>query len=543
MRVLFYYRGSEQLGIEAMSALLKQEGHEVGLLYDPGADNVFYFESPIFKHLKVEDRLVKQAIEYQPDIVAFSCITNLYPYEKSIAKRLKQHLDVPFVMGGIHPSTLPDKVMEDGLFEYLCIGEGDYAFLDLLNAIEQDGDTTAIENIHANIDGEIFKNDTRPLIEDLDTLPIPDKSLFYDRGAFFRSLLIMTSRGCPFKCSFCVNNFYHEIKNAHEKPVRQQSVPYAIRAIESYLGYGRPRSVSFLDDIFGLNPAWMEEFATTYSKEIGLPFLCNVYPTAVTRKHASLLKKAGCAIALMGVQSGSPEVRSRMLRKETNEQIEQSSRYLLEEGIMLSAGFIFGYPNETSDQMWESVELSQKIASHGTILSSFVTTTVFYPFPETDGHREADAADLIDESQHKTITEGLGSYHTTLLLKQPYTNEALNLAALLPLFNALPPWFTEKLLRKIYRKKNNQLIKFAGIIALFLFTIPWFIRERFFNFSYMLIRVFTRPKFLKDPPKQKPKDRNTPKKQLQQASPQDPPKQKPVSVVSSVLGFWSKNVD
>jgi radical SAM superfamily enzyme YgiQ (UPF0313 family) len=81
-------------------------------------------------------------------------------------------------MGGVHPSTLPDKIMEDGLFDYLCIGEGDYAFVDLLNAIEQDGDTTTIANIHAKIDGKLFKNDTRPLVEDLDTLPIPDKSLF-----------------------------------------------------------------------------------------------------------------------------------------------------------------------------------------------------------------------------------------------------------------------------------------------------------------------------------------------------------------------------
>ena len=202
----------------------------------------------------------------------------------------------------------------------------------------------------------------------------------------------------------------------------------------------------------------------------------------------------------MGVQSGSPEVRSRMLRKETNEQIEQSSRYLTEAGIKLNAGFIFGYPDETSDQMWESVELSQRIATHGTSNSTFV----FYPFPETDAQRQADAASLINESQHKTIAEGLGSYHTTILLEQPYKNEALNLASLLPLFNKLPPSFTKKYLRRIYKKKNNQLIKFVGIIAMLLFTIPWFVRERIYNFSYMLLRIFTRPIFLKNldlPPK------------------------------------------
>ena len=215
----------------------------------------------------------------------------------------------------------------------------------------------------------------------------------------------------------------------------------------------------------------------------------------------------------MGVQSGSLEVRKRMLRKETNEQIEQSSRYLNEAGIKLNAGFIFGYPEETADQMWESVELSQRIGSHGTTMSTFV----FYPFPETDAQRQADAANLINESQHKTIAEGLGSYHTTLLLEQPYKNEALNLASLLPLFNKLPPSFTKKYLRRIYKKKNNQLIKFVGIIAMLLFTIPWFVRERIFNFSFMWLRVFTRPIFLKDRPKQKL-----------------------IPVISGVLGFLSK---
>ena len=496
MRVLFYYRGSEQLGVEALSALLKREGHEVGLLYDPGADNVFYFELPIFKRLRVEDRLIRQAIEFQPDLIAFSCITNLYPYEKSIARRLKQHLNVPFVIGGVHPSTVPDKIIEDELFEYLCIGEGDYALLDLVNAIEKGGDTTTIQNIHAVIDGKVYKNDTRPLVQDLDELPIPDKSLFYDRGAFYRSLLIMTSRGCPFKCSFCVNNFYHEIKKPHEKPVRQKSVPFSIREIQSVMHYGQPKSISFLDDIFGIHHGWLDEFATIYPKKIGLPFLCNAYPSMVTKKHAALLKKSGCATALMGIQSGSPEVRSRMLRKETNEQIEQAVQYLGEADIKVQVEFIFGYPEETSDQMWETVELSQRLKSKGAVSGTFV----FYPFPETQAQRDADASNLIDESQWKRITEGEGSYHTTMMLNQPNRNEALNLASLVPFFNYLPGWFTKKILQKVYKFKNGLHFKIIGIMSVILMGNPWLLRERIYNLSYMLFRVFTRPIFLKKIP-------------------------------------------
>jgi anaerobic magnesium-protoporphyrin IX monomethyl ester cyclase len=492
MKILFYYRGSEQLGIEALTGILKREGHQVGLLFDPGADNVFYFQLPILKRLRIEDRLVKQAIEFQPDVVAFSCLTNLYPYVKSIANRLKQHLNVPFVIGGVHPSTLPDKIFKDEIFDYLCIGEGDYAFLDLVQAINKGEDTTAIKNIDAKIDGKIYKNDQRPLIQNLDELPLPDKGLFYDRGAFSSSLLFMTSRGCPFKCSFCVNNFYNELKESYERPVRQKSVDYAIREVKSALYYGKPRTIDFMDDIFGLQPAWLEEFASVFPKKIGIPFLCNVYPSAVTKKYAALLKKSGCEIVAMGVQSGSPAVRSKMLRKETNQQIEESTRYLVEAGIKVYAEFIFGYTDETADQMWESVELSQRMVSNG---STSLGTFIFYPFPNTEAQRQTDAMGLINEDQRKSIAEGYGSYKSSIMLDQPYKNEALNLASLLPLFSKLPPFFTERYLQKIYRRPSGSIVKVIGIISTLLLANSWFF-SHYLNPLRMLLRVFFRPKFL-----------------------------------------------
>jgi radical SAM superfamily enzyme YgiQ (UPF0313 family) len=302
----------------------------------------------------------------------------------------------------------------------------------------------------------------------------------------------MTSRGCPFKCSFCVNNFYHEIKKPHEKPVRQKTVPYSIREIQSVMQYGQPKTISFLDDIFGIHHGWLDEFATIYPKKIGLPFMCNTYPSMVTKKHAALLKKSGCNTALMGIQSGSPELRSRMLRKETNEQIEQAVQYLGEAGIKVRTEFIFGYPEETSEQMWESVELSQRIKSKGAKTATFV----FYPFPETQAQRDADVANLIDESQWKRITEGEGSYHTTMMMDQPNSNEALNLASLVPFFNYLPGWFTKKVLHKVYKVKNGWYFRIIGILSTVFMGNPWLLRERIYNISYMLFRLFSRPKFL-----------------------------------------------
>ena len=185
-----------------------------------------------------------------------------------------------------------------------------------------------------------------------------------------------------------------------------------------------------------------------------------------------------------------------MLRKETNEQIEQAVQYLGEAGIKVQAEFIFGYPEETSDQMWESVELSQRIKSKGAVSGTFV----FYPFPETQAQRDADASNLIDESQWKRITEGEGSYHSTMMMNQPNRNEALNLASLVPFFNYLPPWFTKKILHSVYKSKNGLHFKIIGIMSVILMGNPWLLRERIYNLSYMLFRVFTRPIFLKKTP-------------------------------------------
>jgi radical SAM superfamily enzyme YgiQ (UPF0313 family) len=255
-----------------------------------------------------------------------------------------------------------------------------------------------------------------------------------------------------------------------------------------------------LDDIFGLKPAWLEEFSTVYPKKIGLPFLVNVYPSSTTKKYANYLKKSGCKLAAMGIQSGSPEVRNKMLRKETNEQVEQAGRYLAEAGIQLYAEFIFGYTDENADQMWESVELSRRMVSHGrTSLGTFI----FYPFPNTDAQRQTEAIGGISEDQRRSIAEGFGSYKSSLMFEQPYKNEALNLASLLPLFSKLPSFFTEKVLRKIYRWESGWLVKLIGVVTTLILANPWFLKHYICNITHMLLKSFTRPRFLRSlsPPK------------------------------------------
>ena len=179
MRILFFYRGAESFGIEYLSAVLTQAGHQTELIYDPGLDNNFYVSPGLLKKLNVPRKLVRKARDFSPDLVAFSSITNLYPYIKDMARALKAELKMPAVIGGIHPTVLPELVLQEDCFDIVCRGEGEYALLELADRLEKGEDITDIENLWVkDSQGVIHKNEQRPLIQDLDALPFPDKDLF-----------------------------------------------------------------------------------------------------------------------------------------------------------------------------------------------------------------------------------------------------------------------------------------------------------------------------------------------------------------------------
>ena len=142
--------------------------------------------------------------------------------------------------------------------------------------------------------------------------------------------------------------------------------------------------------------------------------------------------------------------------------------------------------------MWESVELSQRMMSNG---STSLGTFIFYPFPNTEAQRQTDAMGLINEDQRKSIAEGYGSYKSSIMLDQPYQNEALNLASLLPLFSKLPPFFTERYLQKIYKRSSGSIVKVIGIFSTLILANSWFF-SHYLNPLRMLLRAFFRPKFL-----------------------------------------------
>ncbi|MBS3149593.1 B12-binding domain-containing radical SAM protein [Candidatus Woesearchaeota archaeon] len=430
MKVLFYYRGTENIAIESISAVLKEAGHKTDLIFDPGLDDTFYFKFPLFKKLKIEDKLVKKAKRFQPDLIAYGGVSNMYPYVNSIASRLKKDLDVPTIVGGVQASADPSGILDKEYFDMACKGEGEEAILELVDHLEKGKDHSKIQNLVIKKNGKYIENPIRPFIDNLDKLPFLDKDLFYKYGVFKHRLLTMMSRGCAFKCTFCINS----MKGI--PPLRYKSPKRALEELEYYKEKYNPKIIMFEDDLFPYNVKWLQEFVPEYKKRVDVPFYGNVHPLTVNEENIKLLAEAGCMNLSMGVQSGNEHIRIDIFeRYGTNEQIKKAASIIKNNNIKLQTEFIFGNPEETPKEMWESVDLNYDLNPNST--ASFI----LYPFPGTKLADYCEKNNLYEKEDLEKVKSGEGSYHMTSMLKSDYKDEAYKFNSLMPIFAAMPKSF------------------------------------------------------------------------------------------------------
>ena len=480
MKVLFFAKGSEYIGIEYLSAILKREGHEVDLIFDPGFDVLFGFiDLPILKKVVSKKSILKRIEEIKPDLIAFSCMTNLFPYVKEMADLIKSIYTIPIIVGGIHPTQMPELVISHPSIDMICRGEGDEAMVELLNRMESKQDITSIKNIWVKTDGKISKNDLRPLFEDLDFLPFPDRDLFYKFGTFVGSVAMNTGRGCPFKCTFCYNHSYQKLYKGKGHYVRRLSVDSVIEDAKLCKEKYKPENFIFFDDTFTLNPSWIAEFSKIYTREIGIPFFCNVRPHTLSKQLIKNLKKAGCSAMFLGLDSGSDFIRNQIMERGlTQAQIIRDAALIREHGIKIITSSIYGLPNETPEMMWETLELTLKVRPDG------VNSFIFYPFPGTRLAHYAKKEGCLSEDAEERVNQGEGSFHRQSLLSIPYKDEAEIMKNLTPVVNKSP--LLRGLLRFFIKKRLKKLS-----MLIYLLT-AWFSNSSFgCYYTKQIVKMFT----------------------------------------------------
>ncbi|HHL40762.1 MAG TPA: radical SAM protein [Deltaproteobacteria bacterium] len=399
MKVLFVYpniSGHEapHQGLMALSGYLKQAGHETALVDFTFGDS--------------QVRQLTRAVKFNPDMVAFTSTSGLFRFSVEFAGLLKERLKVPIIFGGSHATIAPDKVIAQDAIDMLCINEGEEAMAELLSRIEAGEDYRDIRNLWVKKDGQVYRNPVRPLIADLDSLPYPDFDLFdMERYLSVRNgtFHMITSRGCPFPCSYCINFELQRIQGQKGKDyLRKHSVDYIIGLI-SYVKARYPiNMLAFEDDLFTMFEDWLSDFADKYRNAFpGLPFYCNHRIGNKDEKVFRYLKDAGCVHVQMGIEAGDEYIRKNVLKRYmSDEQIIRSFELAREMGLSRSSYNIIGSPHETIDQIRKTISLNERVQPDDMGIS------IFCPYPGTKLYKLCIEEGLIEPDfevpcQHRSV--------------------------------------------------------------------------------------------------------------------------------------------
>lgn len=395
-------------GIRAVSALLKDRGWRSNLVVYKSN----YAEDDI-PTAKEEDLLIGLLNELGTDIVGISVKTPFFKTAARITKRIKDELDVLVVWGGSHPTIMPEESIT--IADLICIGEGEYPFLELVEKRAKGEPVDDIMNLWSRQKDTVTRNDIRDLLqkEDLDLLPYLDcggeGKYRIDNNSLVREDPLtqtleyypMASRGCPFSCSYCINGTLKDIYKGHGRFVRCRSPENVVsELVDIKKRFPMVKRFRFQDEVFPWNMEWIKKFCSDYSKRVDMPFLCTFHPNTLNDEAVRRLKEAGLMVVGFGMQSPSARVRKEVFhRPETNEKLMQAINILHKHAIDGFYDIILDNPFETINDKKEGLEFLLKIPKPFNI-SAFALK--FFPgYKITDkGLNEG----LINESEVKALS-------------------------------------------------------------------------------------------------------------------------------------------
>jgi len=349
------------LGIAYIGAVLLKEGFNVTLI-DAYADNLN--EDQVLSILKKNDvQFVGISCNYAP----------LHNPTLKLAKKIKEHFKNIFIaVGGNHATALSEYIIKSSdSIDFIIVGEGEYILKNLLIALNENISIEQVKGIiFKNREDNICFTGYQPLIPNLDELPLPAYDLLPMEK--YKRYNIITSRGCPYQCSYCASNVIFN------KRVRYRSPEKVICEINYLVDNFGDRQIWFSDDTFTSNKRYSESLLDAILKNYRkMKWSCL---TRVNRIDLDLLikmKKAGCDYISYGIETGSQKILKEIEKKITFEQITTTINNTSEAGIRAYGFFIVGFPGETWDDIYETYKLISKIDLDGAAFN------ILIPLPGT----------------------------------------------------------------------------------------------------------------------------------------------------------------
>ncbi|MBU0683822.1 MAG: B12-binding domain-containing radical SAM protein, partial [Candidatus Omnitrophica bacterium] len=345
-----------------LSSYLKKNGYEVTCFFCEGSLN------------RCNSReLIRILKEKKIDFAGVSLVTDNFLSAVTLTKIIKEDLHIPVIWGGAHVNVMPEECLRYA--DMICLGEGEEALLEVANSISQNKHNTEIKNIWFKDRGNIIRNELRSLEENLDKYPFPDFDFdtqyfmnsedFSQRSRQKKTLeySLMTSRGCPYRCSYCYNSYRWKNYAGKGKYVRTRSIENVIEELVSAKQYfGKIERVNIWDDSFLVRDIDnLLKFKELYVRKINIPFFIMAEPMAFNEEKIKILKNSGLSEIQMGIQSGSERVnRDVYNRPISNEKILDISRVIHQLGIRVKYDIIFNNPYENKDDLLETIGLLRR---------------------------------------------------------------------------------------------------------------------------------------------------------------------------------------
>jgi len=353
------------LGMRYVSSFLKRAGHKVTVVFMSSKHDKTGVEFP--------RTLLDDFIDCcrPADVIGLSLMTNSFYQSRTLTEALRNAgISLPVVWGGTHPTVAPEESAR--IADYVCIGEGERAMLDFVEALESDRDPARTPNFAYMRDSVLVKNLPHPLTDDLDDYPFPDYELEDHwvgvKGALLpvrpellrgtlRRYRMSSTRGCPYSCSFCNNATQMRIyrqAGVRRNWVRKRSVESVIAEIESVRNrYPKIEAVNLIDDLFLIrSEAEVDAFVEAYRQRVNLPLELDAFPNTVTEAKIASLSRLPLELISMGIQSGCENTVRKLYNRPTRmETIARAMRIISRHRLRTEYHYLVSNPFETEESM------------------------------------------------------------------------------------------------------------------------------------------------------------------------------------------------
>lgn len=400
-RIFGLYNRYFPIGITTVGTSLATAGHTV-LVYDADCNDKpaymdytnrteqfrQYLDSFKDKNNPIWAEVKNTIRNFNPDIVGISIWTTFVASAFHIAKICKEiKPSCAVIMGGPHATIKAEEILKLSLYtDYVIRGDGEITASQLVQHIKDDKiNLSAIAGLSYKEDGAIKHNPSRENTRDFDKFPFPDRTLLMNENKYTSEDmgLIMTSRGCPYGCTYC---------STDTRRVSNRSIDHVLKEIRLVKERYGTTQFSFKDDSFTVNKARVEELCDKLIKEkINISWECITRVDLVTEYLLKKMKQAGCNCIRIGIESGSERILEAMNKGIILDQVRNASKLFKKVGIHWTGYFMIGVPGETVEDVHKTLDFMYEVKP------DFASLEVYEPFPGTPMFTEGIKRGLVKE--------------------------------------------------------------------------------------------------------------------------------------------------